>query len=185
MKKLLLLLLCVCLLAGAVGCGKSPAANNPEDALDPDISNTGGASQKVLDPLINEFILAFEKQTRYTLAGLTQTGDLSCTATIDLCQVTITSTKYGLHFSLTGGKEDAQRDRMLDVFWSVLQAADDSCSDQQAENAVNYLRASTETITSYKVSQYVTVNSYVPIIKTNGVTVDCRMDFTASNYKPE
>ena len=185
MKKLLLLLLCVSLLLGAVGCGKTPAATNPDDQLDSSLSDASSGNKYVVDDAINRFIVAFNQQTRYTLAGLTQKGDLSCTATIDLCQLTITSTKYGLHFSLTGGDEEAQRDRMLDVFWSLAQVADDSCSDQQAKKAVDYLKAATETITSHKVSQYVTVNSYVPIIRTNGVTVPCRMDFTASNYIPE
>lgn len=182
MKKLLLVLLCLSLLMGAVGCGKTPAANNP---LDPDISETSGPPQYVVDPLINSFILAFNEQTRYTLAGLTQNGNLSCTATIDQCELTLTSTKYGLHFSLTGGREEAQRDRMLDVFWSLAQAADPTCDDQQAENAVNYCKAAADTVTNRKVSQYVTINTYVPIIRANGVTVDSRMDFTASNYMPE
>lgn len=182
MKKLLFVLLCLCLLTGAVGCGKTPAATNP---LDPEISETSGPPQYVVDPLINRFILAFNQQTRYTLAGLTQKGNLSCTATIDQCELTLTSTKYGLHFSLTGGREEAQRDRMLDIFWSVAQAADPSCSNQQAQNAVDYCTAATDTVVNHKVSQYVTINSYVPITRTNSVTVDCRMDFTASNYMPE
>lgn len=182
MKKLLLLLLCCALLTGAVGCGKNPAATNPND---PSIPEESGPPQYVVDPMINQFIIDFNQQNRYTLAGLAQKGDLSCTATIDHCQLTITATKHGLYFTLTGGNEEAQRDRMLDVFYSVAQVADPTFTDAQAQTTVDFLKAQTTTVTNRKAGPYVVVNSYVPIIETNNVRVACRMDFTSSYYLSE
>lgn len=177
MKRLLLFCLCAALLLGCVGCGKEPAepANSADESL---------PAKYAIDPNVDLFIQAFDKQTRYTLAGLTHNGDYSCTAYIDLCQLTITPTPKGLHFALTGGSTEEQRDRMLDVFYSVAQAADASCSDAQAQAAVSYLRAQTESVGNYRISNYVTVTAYVPIVNMDTVKVDCRMEFVATNYQP-
>ena len=186
MKRILLTILCLILLLSAVGCGTSHTdpdthTNKPTT----DLSGESGPNQYVVDPVINRFILAFEKQNRYVLAGLTQNADLSCTAYLDVCQVTMHTTEHGLHFSLTGGDTEAVRNRMLDIFYSIAQVTDTTATNSQMDAAVSYLQAQTETITNHRVSNYVTVNAYVPIVNMDTVRVDCRMDFTATNYRPE
>lgn len=183
MKRIALLLLCLAILIGAVGCGD--AEPTPQDKPTVSVPDESATPQYVVDPLINRFILEFEQQKRYVLAGLSQNSDLSCTGYIDVCQLTMRTTPQGLHFSLTGGDDIKARDRMLDIFYSIAQVADPSCTDSQMNAALTYLEAQTETITNHRVSNYITVNAYVPIVRLETVKVDCRMDFTATNYRPE
>ena len=181
MKRFLLPILCLILLLGAVGCGEdAPQNNNPSSSVDESY-----AEQYVVDPVINRFLIAFKQQKRYTLAGMVQNTDLSCTAYIDVCQVTLRSTQRGLHFTLTGGNTEAQRNRMLDVFYSIAQVTDPSCTDTQMQTALNHFTAQTDPVMNHRVSNDITVNTYVPVIQTDTVQVDCRMEFTATNYLPE
>jgi len=113
MKRIFLLFLCAALLTGVAGCGDEPQTDpigTPEESY---------AEQYVVDPVINRFILAFNKQERYVLAGMVQNADLSCTAYVDICQVTMVATQQGLHFSLTGGNTIEQQNRMLDIFYGL------------------------------------------------------------------
>lgn len=180
MKRVLLIALCMALLMGTVGCGRD-AAETPS-APTTTTTTTTGTPQYVLDEQINRFILAFKQQQRYVLAGLTQNADRSCTAYIDVCEITMRSTKSGLLFSITGGHSAKDRDRMLDIFYSVGQVTDPSCTNSQMESAVRYLAAQTETVGNYRVSNYVKVAAYVPIINLETVKVPCRMEFLATNY---
>jgi len=179
MKRIFLLFLCAALLTGVAGCGDEPQTDpigTPEESY---------AEQYVVDPVINRFILAFNKQERYVLAGMVQNADLSCTAYVDICQVTMVATQQGLHFSLTGGNTIEQQNRMLDIFYSIAQVIDPSCTDAQAQTAVDHFKSQTDVVTNHRVSNYVSVNAYVPIVHMDTVQVDCRMEFTATNYLPE
>lgn len=179
MKRFLLIFLCAALLMGVAGCGEEPQTD-PIDS--PEESYT---EQYVADSVINRFILAFNEQERYVLAGMVQNADLSCTAYIDICQVTMVATERGLHFNLTGGNTVEQRNRMLDIFYSIAQVTDPSCTDAQAQAAVDHFKQQTSVVTNHRVSNYVSVNAYVPIVHMDTVQVDCRMEFTATNYLPE
>ena len=119
------------------------------------------------------------------MAGLMQNTDLSCVAYIDLCQVTMRATERGLCFSIVGGNTEDLRNRMLDIFYSIAQVVDPSCTDQQAQTAVDYLTTSDRVITHYKVSADVTVDSYGPQASSSGVHEDSRMDFSAIGYGAE
>lgn len=182
MKRCVLLLLCISLLLCGVGCREQDPVNKNDPVSIPESS---GPNQYVVDPVINRFLLEFEKQQRYVLAGLTQNSDLSCVAYIDMCEITMRTTERGLCFSIVGGNTEDLRERMLDIFYSIAQVVDPSCTDQQAQMAVDYLAASDRVITHYKVSADVTVDSYVPLASDPSVQVDSRMDFSAIGYKTE
>ena len=182
MKRCLLLLLCVALLLCGMGCREQ----EPADKNDPvSVPESSGPNQYVVDPVINRFILEFEKQERYVMVGLMQNSDLSCVAYIDMCAITMRATERGLCFSIVGGNTEDLRNRMLDIFYSIAQVVDPSCTNQQAQTAVDYLTASDCVITHYKVSAVVTVDSYVPLASNPTVQVDSRMDFSAIGYKAE
>lgn len=182
MKRCVLLILCVALLLCGMGCREQDPTPQKDPVSTPE---TSGPNQYVVDPVINRFILEFEKQERYVMAGLVQNTDLSCVAYIDMCQVTMRATERGLCFSIVGGNTEDLRDRMLDIFYSIAQVVDPSCTDQQAQSAVDHLTASDRVITHYKVSADVTVDSYVPLASNPTVQVDSRMDFTALGYGAE
>lgn len=183
MKRMVALLLCAVLLLGLVGCGKDtgedPATSTPVEESYPE--------QYVVDPVVNRFVVAFKKQTRYTLAGLAEDGNRVCSAYIDHYPVTITSTDRGLHFAISGGSTPDQQNRILDIFYSIAQVVDPSCTDAQAQAAVTFLKSRTEIETNYRVCNGVLVNSFVPIteVAAANIHVDCRMDFTALDYLPE
>ena len=183
LKRILLIALCLTLLLGIVGCGEdtteTPATTTTTTTTTQD---DDALPQYVVDEQINRFILAFEKQTRYELAGLTQNSDLSCTAYIDTCTLTMRSTQHGLLFSIDGGHTEKERSRMLDIFYSIGQTTDPSCTNSQMESAVRYLAAQNQTPGDYKVSNFVTVVAYVPIVNLETVKVPCRMEFLATNY---
>ena len=183
LKRILLIALCLTLLLGIVGCGEdtteTPATTTTTTTTAQD---DDALPQYVVDEQINRFILAFEKQTRYELAGLTQNSDLSCTAYIDTCTLTMRSTQHGLLFSIDGGHTEKERSRMLDIFYSIGQTTDPSCSNSQMDTAVAYLAAQTENVGNYRVSNYVKVLAYIPIVNQDTVKVPCRMEFLATNY---
>ena len=204
MKRILLLALCLLMLVGAVGCGTKPSnqttTTTTEDptpyptqtATGFTTTTTGSTTtvqttttipQYVADPVVNQYLLDFEKQTRYTLVGMHQNSDKSVTAYIDAHTIIIRSTQYGLHFSLTGGSTKADRDRMLDIFASLAQVADPSCSNNRMESALIYLKGQKNSVAKHEVSDTLTVTGYVPIIDNDTVHVDCRMEFIASNRK--
>lgn len=194
MKRILLAVLCLAMLLGMMGCGSDLAPQNPHEqpiaGTKPSQSTTTTtlpketqAPQYVIDQALNQYILDFEKQTRYTLAGLTQNADRSCTATIDAHTITIRSTKNGLHFSITGGDTKEDRDRMLDIFRTLAQVADPACSNNRIESAVIYLKGQKSSIGNHTVSDALTITTYVPIIDNDMVQVPCRMEFIASNRK--
>ena len=182
MKRCLLLLLCVALLLCGIGCREQEPADKNDPVSTPE---SDGTNQYVVDPVINRFILEFEEQQRYVMAGLVQNADLSCVAYVDMCQVTMYSSDRGLCFSIVGGNTEELRNRMLDIFYSIAQVVDPSCTDQQAQTAVDYLTASDSVITHYKVSADVTVDGYVPLASDPTVTVDSRIEFTALGYTAE
>ena len=195
MKRILLVVLCLAMLWGTAGCGTDLAPQNPQEqpiaGTRPTQSTTAAPTlpqvteppQYLIDQTVNQYVLDFEKQTRYTLAGMSQNADLSCSAYIDVCKVTIRSTQYGLYISLTGGHTKEDRDRMLDVFYTMAQVADPSCSDNRMESALIYLKAQKKAIANHEVSDTITVTTYVPVINDDTVKVPCRMEFIASNRK--
>lgn len=182
MKRCLLLLLCVALLLCGVGCGEQDPTPQKTPVSDP---TSNGPKQYATDPAVNRFILDFQKQHRYVMADLTEQVDLSCVAYIDMCHVTIYPSERGLCFSIVGGNTEELRNRMLDIFYSLAQVADPSCTDQQAQAAVDYLTASDSVVTKYKVNDKVIVDNYVPLANVPTVVVDSRMEFTILGYQAE
>lgn len=206
MKRAFIIALCLLMLAGVVGCGSqsAPQTNPTTTTVDPTpyptqtatgftTTTTGSgtttqtttkAPQYVLDPVINQYILDFEKQTRFVLAGLHQNRDKSVTAYIDLFEITIRTTPSGLHFSLTGGDTKADRDLMLDIFVSLAQVADPNCSNNRIESAVIFLKGQKKAIANHEVSDALLVSTYVPITDEDTVRVPCRMEFIATKRLP-
>lgn len=179
MKRYLLILLSLLMLFCTAGC--------QEDTENPDsfASEESHTPQYVIDEVVNRFILTFRGQKRYVLAGLTQGSDGSCTAEIDQCQIKMTSTAQGLHVALQGGSTTEARDRMLDIFATIAKTVDVSCTARQVEDATAYLKEQTGHIGAYRVSNYVKVLGYVPVIATDTVQVDCRMEMLVMHYLPE
>jgi hypothetical protein len=119
------------------------------------------------------------------MAGMVQEADGSVSAEIDVCTVHLISTKYGVHISLMGGDTIASRDRMLDIFSTITKAADSSCSESQLAVVVDKYKKQTESSSpELRVSNYMKVLTFVPVINEGTVKVDCRMELLAMKYLP-
>ena len=179
-KKAVCISLAVLMLLGMVGCGKTP-----DDQPVSSVPEESHVTQYVADEAINRFIVAFQEQNRYVMAGRTQNRDGSVTAEIDLCRITLKSTKFGLHVALDGGDTIKAQDRMLDIFAVIAMAVDPGCSQGLAKKSIEYLKGCTKDSGNYRVSNYVKVLNYVPLTQTETVKVNCRMEFLIMHYLPE
>lgn len=178
MKRILALCVCVLMLVGLTACNNNLI--NPYDG-----SEDSTPTRYVMDEALNSFITDFNKQNRYTMAGMVQEADGSVSAEIDVCTVHLISTKYGVHISLMGGDTEASRDRMLDIFATITKAADGSCTDAQLTAVTDRYKQQTESSSGeYRVSNYVKVLAFVPVINEGTVKVDCRMELLAMKYLP-
>ena len=178
MKKWIALCLCVMMLVGMTACNNNLV--NPYDESDESLP-----TQYVQDEALNRFIVDFNQQGRYKMAGMVQEADGSVSAEIDVCTVHLISTKYGVHISLMGGDTIASRDRMLDIFSTITKAADSSCSESQLAVVVDKYKKQTESSSpELRVSNYMKVLTFVPVINEGTVKVDCRMELLAMKYLP-
>ena len=178
MRKWIAFCLCLVMLVAMTACKDSGDNHNDE-------SDESVATRYVLDDALNSFITDFNTQTRYTLAGMVQESDGSVSAEIDMCTIHMKSTKYGVYISLMGGDTVESRDRMLDIFSTITLAVDKSCPQSQLAVVVDKYKKQTESSSNeFRVSNYMKVLTFVPVINEGTVKVDCRMELLVLKYTP-
>ena len=139
------------------------------------------------DTVVNRFITEFNDIPGYDFSDIRQ-GNIKTKyfAYANDCYVEIINANdaYAERFSVTinGGKETTDRDRMFTVFKQVIKTLDKNISDAQINSAIEYLEAQQYMISDYKISDSVTVETYVPILEVS-FNKACRIDIICSNYK--
>ena len=202
MKRLLLILLCLLMMVGMVACGEKetgkPAVEEEEK----------GPVVYALDDVINRFFADFtdkysglymDTQSIRRAPGSANTKPEDLTkeylAVINGCNITLRNatyetendkgeklTMYQLRIIIEGGSTTKARDNMMKTFSLMAAVADPDCTLKEIETAVDKMEKMTST-GAYRVSTYLQVERYTPIVEEVGVP--CKIEMVALNYVPK
>ena len=140
------------------------------------------------DTVVNRFITQFNNKSGYDFSDIRK-GNIKTKyyAYANECYVEILNANdaYAECFSVSinGGKEISDRDKMFAVFKQVVKTLDNSITDAQINSAIEYLKAQEYMVSDYKISNSVTVETYMPIVELSYGKSDCRIDVISSNYQ--
>lgn len=202
MKRFLLILLCLLMMVGMVACGEKdtdkPATEDEEK----------GPLVYAVDDVINRFFVDFIETyngqyldtrsiRRAPGSANTKPEDLTkeYLAVINGCNVTLRNATYEtendkgekltmhqLRIIIEGGSTKKSRDILMNTFSLMAPVADPDCTLKEIETAVEKMEKMTST-GDYRVSTYLQVERYTPIVEEVGVP--CKIEMIALNYVPK
>lgn len=194
MKRLLILLLCLTLLAGVTACGQKEEDNittpteeeveqsDPAYALDAHINRFFSECITAYPQAIDPLTIRRGTDTREYLAVFEE-----CNITVRNVSREITPDNgedpymvHQLRVTIEGGLTEESYDKMLSAFSKISQSIDLSCSAAIADTTVAHLEAQTNSLADYRYSSGLKIEYYTPIVKEHGVS--CRIDLLAINY---
>ena len=206
MKRVLALLLCLVMLLSITACKKKDGVGSYVP------TTTTAAEEKVdptyaLDPIVNRFFVEFldkygtdvmnvQSIRRAPGTESTPTEDLTKTYLCEIngLNVTVRNASYTatpegqepydvylLRIAIEGGLTESSRDKMMQVFSLIARSVDTGCSDKLANDAIETMEAMTEG-GEVRVSSFVKVERYTPIVKEYGVPT--KIEMLAVNYIP-
>ena len=202
MKRFLLILLCLLMMVGMVACGEKetdkPATEDEEK----------GPLVYAVDDVINRFFADFietyngqylDTRSIRRAPGTDSTKPADLTkeylATFNGLNVTLRNATYEtendkgekltmhqLRIIIEGGSTKKSRDILMNTFSLMAPVADPDCTLKEIETAVDKMEKMTST-GSYRVSTYLQVERYTPIVEEVGVP--CKIEMIALNYVPK
>lgn len=202
MKRFLLILLCLLMMVGMVACGEKetdkPATEDEEK----------GPLVYAVDDVINRFFADFietyngqylDTRSIRRAPGTDSTKPEDLTkeylATFNGLNVTLRNatyetendkgeklTMYQLRIIIEGGTTKKSRDTLMNTFSLMASVADPDCTLKEIETAVDKMEKMTST-GDYRVSTYLQVERYTPIVEEVGVP--CKIEMVALNYVPK
>ena len=203
MKRFLLILLCLLMVVGMAACGdkeNDKPATNDEEEQGPVV----WAADDVINRFLTDFLEEYNGQYLDTRSirrspgtADTKVEDLTkeYLATFDGLNVTLRNatyetendkgeklTMYQLRIIIEGGATVKSRDAMLNTFSLMAAVADEYATATEIENAVEAMEKMTST-GEYRVSTYLKVERYTPIVEEVGVP--CKIEMVVYNYVPE
>ena len=203
MKRFLLILLCLLMVVGMAACGdkeNDKPATNDEEEQGPVV----WAADDVINRFLTDFLEEYNGQYLDTRSirrspgtADTKVEDLTkeYLATFDGLNVTLRNatyetendkgeklTIYQLRIIIEGGATVKSRDAMLNTFSLMAAVADEYATATEIENAVEAMEKMTST-GEYRVSTYLKVERYTPIVEEVGVP--CKIEMVVYNYVPE
>ena len=205
MKRILALLLCLVMLLSITACKKKDGVGS----YVPTTTTTGEKTDPAyaLDPVINRFFVEFlgkygtdvmnvQSIRRAPGTESTPAEDLikEYLCNINGLNVTVRNASYTatpegqepydvylLRISIEGGHTVESRDRMMQVFSLIARSVDTGCSEKLANEAIATMEAMTEG-GEVRVSSFVKVERYTPIVKEYGVPT--KIELVVMNYVP-
>lgn len=202
MKRFLLILLCLLMMVGMVACGEKETDKPAKEEEDQ------GSVIYALDDVINRFFADFtdkysglymDTQSIRRAPGSANAKPEDLTkeylAVINGCNVTLRNATYEtendkgekltmhqLRIIIEGGSTKKSRDILMNTFSLMAPVADPDCTLKEIETAVDKMEKMTST-GSYRVSTYLQVERYTPIVEEVGVP--CKIEMIALNYVPK
>lgn len=85
--------------------------------------------------------------------------------------------------SINGGKETADRRKMLEVTADVIKVLDPAIDDNKIAQTITYLEGEQYMVNDYKITEDVLVETYVPIVELSYGKSDCRIDIISYDFK--
>lgn len=140
------------------------------------------------DDTVNRFISEFNKYSDFDMSDISK-GNIRTKffahangCYIEMINANDATANYFL-IKINGGKETADRAKMLDVAADVIKVLDPSITDDKVAQTITHLESQTHMLSDYKVTEDVLVETYVPIVELSYGKSDCRVDIISYNYK--
>ena len=203
MKRFLLILLCLLMVVGMAACGDKEGTKpivDDEEEQGPVV----WAADDVINRFFTDFLEEYNSQYLDTRSIRRSPGtegtkpeDLTkeYLATFNGLNVTLRNatyetendkgemlTMYQLRITIEGGTTTKSRDALMNTFALMAAVADEYATATEIENAVEAMEKMTET-GEYRVSTYLKVERYTPIVEAVGVP--CKLEMVVYNYVPE
>ncbi len=182
MKKIVLLLLSVALLLSATACNqKKPDGGEI-------IENSMGTVRPTVNAAVSRFIEKYNGLSQMTLHNCERTDALNVYSgiayerTVTITDNTDDAANPTLHVSIQGGTTEEDQQAMFAVFADAAKALESSVSDKQIADVVQFLMEQTSPVYNQRVSGYLFVETYMPIVDIGTGVVACRIDIVANQY---
>lgn len=198
MKRVLALLLCAVMVCSMTACGKK---DKKEETTSTTATTTAPVTTTTTEPvpvvyayndIINRFFFNYmavhnglKIDTDTIRRHPNKPDNTVYLVQINECEVTVTDVSkkkfpsgvgYALQVDIVGDVTAESVDRLMTAFVFVAMAADEGCSRQLAEHAVEQLEDLTSPTTAeLRVSQFVRVASYSPVVQNEYASQPCRI----------
>lgn len=198
MKRVLALLLCLVMVFSVTACGKK---DKKEETKSTTATTSAPVTTTTTEPvpvsyahneIINRFFLNYmavhkglKMDTDTIRRHPNKPDNTAYLVQINECEVTVTDVSkkkypsgvgYALQVDIVSGVTAASVDKLMTAFIFVAMAADEGCSRQIAEHAVEQLEDLTAPTTAeLRVSQFVRVAHYSPVIQNEHASQPCRI----------
>ena len=181
MKRLLLLTLCGVMLLTAAACGEeqeTPQTNQTDPTTEEPYSIA-----YVPNETVNRFLMTLKERSNLDIQGVVQGSTPNeYVMTLNGCQVAMSPSPTGMGVVILGERGQKAQDRLIGTFTHVVNAADKSCTREQLDAAIAFIKEQTTSISSYRVCNEVKILSYLPSVKVGGSETQHRLDLVLLNY---
>ena len=140
------------------------------------------------DDVVNHFINEFNKYSDFEMSNISK-GNIRTKffAYANDCYIEMINANDAaaecFSISINGGKETTDRTKMLEVAADVIKVLDSSISDDKIAQTITYLEGEQYMVNDYKITDYVLVETYVPIVELSYGKSDCRIDIISYDFK--
>lgn len=182
MKKILTLLLCGVLVLSLAACGGKEEDNAPTPT-----EPTEESYKKVYvdEPTVNQFICDMYERSDMQLLGITRgTEEGQYVLYANNCEVTVSSTDYGLYLDIRGGKTERDLENAISLFRRFTLIADRYTPEDNIEEAAALMRVKDGSFSDYRVGNYVKILRYRALTDVPTVSIDCHIEMLLLNYLP-
>lgn len=181
-KRLLLLTLCGVLLLSAVACGEE-TEQKPTTQTQPTTEESYTISY-VPDETINRFLLTLKERSALTLPEVSQGNTPGeYVLTLSGCQITLSASYNGMGVIIQSGSDEGDQKLLINAFTHIVNAADKSCTKDQLNAAITFMKEQTSASSTYRVCNEVKIVSYLPSVKVGGSATGHRLDLVLLNYR--
>ena len=164
--------------------------NSTTELSTKDTESTVANEESVLaeDAVVNRFINEFNSKTKYDMTDISK-GNIRTKffAVANDCYIEMINANDAyadcFSISISGGQEIKDRDKMFDVFSETLKVLDPSITTDKITEIINYLKNEQYMVSDYKVTDTITIETYVPIVELSYGKSDCRIDVISSDYR--
>lgn len=182
MKKIVLLFLCAALLLTASAC--KPKKTQSGEIIE----NSMGTVRPTVNAAVSKFIEDFNASAPNPIHSYTRTEELNVYSgiisekTVIITDDTDNEENPMLRLSILGGTTEEDLETSLTIFCEAAKVLDPYATKEQINDAAQHLKAQTTSVYNYRVSGYLFVETYMPILDVGSTKVDCRIDMVANQY---
>lgn len=179
LKRLLLLTLCGVLMLGTACSDEQGNDSQPTHPSTNDEFSIVYAPNET----VNRFLKTLKERSKLEIQGATQGNNPNeYITTLNGCQVSMTPSAQGMGVMILGDRGASGQKQLIGAFTHVVNAADKSCTKEQLDAAIAFLKEQTSGSPSFRVCNEVKILSYLPSVKVGGSETQHRLDLVLLNY---